>query len=364
MIKQADVAKRLKLDRSTVSLALRNDPRITLPVRQKVQQMARRLGYFHNPHLSSFMSEIRTGKKSPAKWNIAVLVDRRSLEEWLSATPNYRQYHEGMVARSRELGVPLDFLFMREPGMNLSSIDRILKSRGVKGVIMAAPYSERCPVPHGMENYACVGTGFGWARHGMEIVAWDHQHNVSLVFGKLLQLGYRRIGMSLEPRFASGNCGGTEWYDGFLRCQARLPREFRVPLLGLEHGPVLDSLPLFRVWYSRWKPEALVVVGEYERKLLTLMKIPVPGRLGVATLVRVPGQTCAGVGEGDFKTGRAVVDAVVARLFHGDYGNALSSRRTVIGGVWELGETVAPKPSTRKVFPPWVKAFIHWCGNA
>jgi LacI family transcriptional regulator len=45
----------------TVSLALRNDPRITVETRDRVQALAKRAGYQPDPHVAELMGRLRTG---------------------------------------------------------------------------------------------------------------------------------------------------------------------------------------------------------------------------------------------------------------------------------------------------------------
>jgi len=152
------------------------------------------------------------------------------------------------------------------------------------------------------------------------------------------------------------DCDGTEWYDGYLRCQARLPEEARIPLLVFDSFLSVKKPGLFSEWYSRWKPDAIISVGP-------------PGRgesfnktLGFASLTRLSGQTFAGVSEGAYNVGRAVVDCVVARIFHGDYGYALSSKKTVISGTWVAGDSVTVQPAAKKPLPGWVVDFLEFNG--
>ncbi len=55
----ADVARAAGVHPATVSRALRDDPRITAPVRRKVRAAAARLGYRKNPLVAALMSARR-----------------------------------------------------------------------------------------------------------------------------------------------------------------------------------------------------------------------------------------------------------------------------------------------------------------
>jgi LacI family transcriptional regulator len=55
------VARALGVSRSTVSLALRDDPRISDATRRRVRRAAEDLGYTANPLIATLMSTLRRG---------------------------------------------------------------------------------------------------------------------------------------------------------------------------------------------------------------------------------------------------------------------------------------------------------------
>jgi hypothetical protein len=60
LITVGDIAKLAKVSRTTVSLALRNSPRISEKVCTKVQAVARKLEYWQNPLVTAHMSYVRS----------------------------------------------------------------------------------------------------------------------------------------------------------------------------------------------------------------------------------------------------------------------------------------------------------------
>lgn len=56
-----DLAARLGISTSTVSRALRNDPRISAAMRERVRAAARDSGYVPNPLVSALMASRRKG---------------------------------------------------------------------------------------------------------------------------------------------------------------------------------------------------------------------------------------------------------------------------------------------------------------
>ena len=67
------IAERAGVNRSTVSLALKNNQRLKPATRKKIQKLAMQMGYRKNPTLAHLMSLLRAGQKKHFHSKIAVL---------------------------------------------------------------------------------------------------------------------------------------------------------------------------------------------------------------------------------------------------------------------------------------------------
>src|SRR5690606_39803630 len=76
-VTQQDIANRRKLDKSTVSLALRNNPTIAAATRVRVRTMAEKLGYRPDPALSTLARQRWAGHETGSGAALAYLVDSR-----------------------------------------------------------------------------------------------------------------------------------------------------------------------------------------------------------------------------------------------------------------------------------------------
>ena len=68
-----DVARAAGVGASTVSLALRNDPRLRPAMRDHVRKVASEIGYLPNATLASLMAQVRGGKNLPFQATLAFL---------------------------------------------------------------------------------------------------------------------------------------------------------------------------------------------------------------------------------------------------------------------------------------------------
>src|SRR4051812_9774003 len=85
----------------TVSLALRNHPRISRATRQRVQTVATRLGYRSNPMVASLMTQIRSSRPISYQANLGFMAENLQV---LKSHPLYQSAYEGIIKRAEELG--------------------------------------------------------------------------------------------------------------------------------------------------------------------------------------------------------------------------------------------------------------------
>jgi transcriptional regulator with XRE-family HTH domain len=77
-----EVADRAQVSRMTVSRALRNDPKISLATRERVQQIARDMGYRTNALVSALMSNLRQTRAPSDVTTLAFLTSMPSRSGW------------------------------------------------------------------------------------------------------------------------------------------------------------------------------------------------------------------------------------------------------------------------------------------
>src|SRR4029077_14781695 len=96
-VRMAEIAQRLGVASSTISRALRNDPRISEALRKQVRRVADELGYQPNPLVSALMANRRRRGSGGAVDVIALVTDYGGAQGWAGGEQN--------VARRRRGGV-------------------------------------------------------------------------------------------------------------------------------------------------------------------------------------------------------------------------------------------------------------------
>jgi DNA-binding LacI/PurR family transcriptional regulator len=336
MSNQRDIAQVLGINQATVSLALRGDLSISAPMRERVRETAERLGYRQNAYVAMLMSRIRSGRKLSEQGVIALIVDARSEQEWYRIR-SYRVYHQGLIRRAAELGFHIESFFLRAPGVNARTLDRILRARGIRGIILAPPNRGNRALALDWDRYSCVGCGHAREPRLFDRVANDHAQNVIIAFKELSAMGYRRIGLSLPGE--TSRVPELKWMSGYLESQNRLPKKQRIPLFtGDSPHPTLAE---FRAWYRQWRPDVLLCLTGHERQWLDAMRLQIPRDIGLAYLVRQPGATVAGIDEKNEVIGASAVEWVASHIVRNEYGVPVHPKLILIEGVWMHGATVA-----------------------
>lgn len=349
MISQKDIAKQLGITQSTVSRALRNDPRISPTVRRKVQEAVQKEGYRPNAYVTALMSRIRTGKRPEDQGEMAVLVESASPKDW-HKVESYRIFHQSVLQRGRELGFHTEFFFLQEPGMSAKRIAQILRARGISGVILAPPHRDNSLLQLNWEHYATVGAGANWEGPGFNWIIHDTLQNFITAFEELRQQGYRRVGTLLGRAFVKGIQHGIKWHTGYLEMQNRIPKADRIPVFISDNQPpgaeisekAEKSLEIqFRQWFQKWQPDVLLTMVGRERKWLDAMGLKVPEDIGMACLTKPPGSTFAGIEDVSDAIGATAVELVAGQIYRNEFGPPTRPKTIIIAGSWTSGATVA-----------------------
>lgn len=338
MANQREIARALGISQSAVSCALRNSPNISWEVRRKVGEMAERLGYRPNAYLSAVMKQARTGRKMPEKEEIALIVDDQSEEKWHDVCEASRILHKSVVARAAELGFGTETFYLQSPGMSLAGLDRILRSRGIRGIVlMPTGRFENFP-SFEWGRYACVASGcwYGW---NVDRVCSDQVKNVVNALDRLRSYGYERVGMVLNNMYTQSDGLGTKWGTGYLGYQVKLPKPHRIPLLSGD----IWTLPVkkFHDWYSKWKPQAILTLVGHEERWTTELGLAVPEEVGMACIDRPSGTHFAGIEPTSHFEGALLAEMLAGKMSRNEYGLSKRSIQTVVEGQWIDGETVA-----------------------
>ncbi len=332
-----DVARATGLHRTTVSLALRDSPRLPAETRAKVREAARRMGYRPDPLVSALMSA-RAGRRRPgSRALLAFLGEAGAGRAEPARSPGaYAQMYRGAKARAEERGHSLAWFHPGEQGMSDARLSRVLFARGVQGLIVGPRGGAAHRMGIEWERFSVVELGYNLASPAFHRVVHDYFHSMREAFSRAREAGGRRVGLLLSS--AMDEKVHHLWRAAFADCQRCVPAEDRVePLL----EPELDEARA-RAWLRREEPDVIVGVGRVLRERL-------PGLVErrsfrAARFIDLACHRRDGSETGIFQDwpamGGAAVDWLISLVQRGERGVPGQAQSLLLSGVW-VGEAGA-----------------------
>ncbi len=326
-----DVAESLGVDVSTVSLALREDPRISQKTRDKVKTEALRMGYRTNPLVSAWLRQVRQPEIAQAGVGMAFLLGT-GVNPNVAAELYYRILVDGARAEAKALGyLVTEICFGHGEESRLKKALAQLRYRGVRGVMIFDP-EEALPasVVEDLEtDFAVVvllrcGWGQRFHRVGADVAA-----NVGLALEQLRAMGCRRIAFPIHPSQAQRV--RKEALATYLWQQSRWPEADRLPLPDtvVEHTP-----ELFIRWMRKQRPDALLSVKYSLHQTLLSAGFRMPGDLIFAHMGTDGRPELAGVNNRGFEIGRAAIFKLAGLITGNRFGVPSIPLNTLVPGIW------------------------------
>lgn len=344
----ADVAKVAGVHVTTVSLAIRNHPRLPEATRKRLRGLAEKMGYTPDPLLRALVAyrgKVMARRNPPT---LAYVTNWTTRWGWQKLTA-HPQFYAGAVSKAKELGFNVDHFWLREPGLSHTRLSRILATRQINGLIIASHMREVDAELH-----------FDWARFSaVKIDYFPHRpelHNVTndqcriirLAMRQVIAAGYRRIGFVMHRGW--DHSVDHLWSAGFLCEQENLAPGERIPMhIFPEPEPIeawitegkSDVVPPpgpFARWLQRYKPEVVISKGSFVLPLLAAMKLRVPRDIAFVDvfLEEFSGRT-AGVRQNHSTVGELAVEILAGQLQHNKYGVPEVPTTTFVEGTWFPG---------------------------
>jgi len=339
-----DIARAAGVSANTVSLALRNSPRISAPTRQLVLRTAARLGYTPDPQLADYMRYMRR-RRVTKNLPVIALINAHATPMARLTSPNIRGIAAAATNEAAQRGYRLEEFWLGTPGMSPGRLSDILEARGIRGAIIL-PLPAGCgPLELNWSAFVAVTTCYSAYRIGLNLVTTNRQHYLELALQELRALGYRRIGLAIDDD--TDDRSHHQTLAHFLWDQSRQPRALRVAPLMV---PVIDQ-PAVRRWLDRERPEAVISTRNHVYGLIRALHWRIPQDIGFASLAASAGDvpSVAGVDESPAAVGVSAIDLLVGQLQREELGLPANRRLLLVEGTWIQGRTVQarrPDPKT------------------
>lgn len=331
-----DIAARLGVSHSTVSLSLRDHPRISQAVKDRVCKAAEEMGYRPDPMLAALANYRRGREQHPITSAVA----------WINAWPTpagLRQFKEfdfywqGASKAAEKFGFRLEeFRVGRE--CSPKRLHQILSTRGIRGILLPPHQTEPDWQDFPWDHYSIVRFGRSLRHPECHIVTADQIANTILAVRKMHEKGYKRIGfVTLEGDFSKR---GMQFELGFLGGQRIIRDENPIPVLILSRSDAAGRKKAFEAWHARHQPDAIFTPDPSVAGLLKHCGLRVPNDLGLAVTSILDAKADAGIDQHPEEIGR--VGFLMLNSLINDRSRGIPSifRQILVEGSWVDGASL------------------------
>ena len=342
------IAEKAGVHKSTVSLALRNHPRIPAQTCQRIKQLANELGYRPNPYVMAVMSHMRAGRK-PAFQGTIGFIHTYTVQDDLRNKFYTRFYVRGARKRADQLGFKLVEFDLQDKKHTPRQLRRMLLARNILILIIYHHPTTGIPghqLPMDLDAFSVVSIGTRLENPDFNYVASDAFHSSTLAVTRAIELGYRRIGMAISGyvdfetgyRYSGGYYSALETYG--IRPE--------IPVCFIESEDFNEIKP----WMKKHKPEIILGLNDEVPQAASELGWDIPSDIGWIHLDWGPGlNEWAAIDSCHEAIGESAVDVAVAQFNRNDRGPPAIPKSSLVAGQWMEGSSVMRQKGKRPLQP-------------
>lgn len=332
-----DVARETGYHITTISLALRSHASIPVETRQRIEEVARRMGYQRNPvfhALSRFRQQGRVRAPAP---RIAYL-ENHGGGSGMAREPHLQVMFEGARRQAELLGYQLDGLTVGEDDHDARSLSHYLRDQQISGVVIGAFQPGFAEIALNWDDYAVAKIHSRHTEPNVTVVANDQLREVRMALRQLAALGYQRIGLAVSR--ADEDASGHRHTAGYLMEQAAVPAERQVSPLIFPYnttGEVLGGM--VARWVRRHQVDVVLCNWISIREIIESGGLRVPDEVACACLCLCDPAPpdLAGVRPHLHLVGERAVSIVVTQLKSGLLGPPEIPSSIYVQSTWQGG---------------------------
>ena len=335
-----DIAAAAGVHFTTVSLALRNSPRLNAETRRRLQLKAEQMGYTPDPMVSAliaYRSELRT----PRFQAVLAWINNWPRREDLLRIPSFQGYYQGACERARQLGYMIEEIWLHDSGTTPDKLPRVLRAQGIQGLLMAPQPTSRMWPGIEFEPFSAVSFGYSMQPAVLNVVTNHHYHTMAMMFSRLVELGYERIGLFMPEDWDAKV--ENHWTAGWLIASQKYAGKV-VALPAYVDPP--EDYPRLRKWFNKHRPD--VVIGRVEEiAAVEALGFSVPGDVGFAGLdLHTDEVRYSGTYQNSVLIGQKAVDILIGMIHRDERGVPATPVRTLVESTWVPGTTLRAQRAT------------------
>jgi LacI family transcriptional regulator len=324
------VARAAGLSTGGTSYALRGHPSIPADTVRRVREIAAKLGYRPDLRVSSLMAMIRNSRPVTSSETLGFIwINTPKRTERL---PIHLQYYArvilaGAKKRAEELGCRIEEFWI-DGEMRPARLDRILRARGVTGLVISPAGSDRAvSIEWDWASFASAIIGNTEISPELNRSAHYHYRSVWLALRRLREEGYTRpaaiLSASVQERihnmqlaaFVTNHPTPAIAGDSVRLSQ---PGEFS----SLQH------------WLRKLRPDSLVLGWQLDPRSAAKLRELAPRAKRIITLEWHPHGVLPGIDPCNDAISAHAVDLVIAQLHRNELGVPSRPITLLLDGIW------------------------------
>ncbi|MBC2603423.1 LacI family DNA-binding transcriptional regulator [Puniceicoccus vermicola] len=326
-----DVAAKAGVSAMTVSLALRNDKRVSEKSKKKVFAAAEELGYRVNPYVSTLMKSVRSRKTIKDNPTFAFIARKDQV-----LGPRSKQLKDQMLSvisdHCHRVGCNVE-LHEIEPDQG-PFISKVLWNRGVCGLILGPFRFGHLDLS--WEKFVPVSLSESFSSIPVSKVVHDNFSGMELAFSKLWEHGFRSPGLLVSQK---GHINTrNRWLDSFLGNSFRKNLTF-VKRRIFDH-PYLEKTALEK-WLRKNEFDCLITCHKETISLLSELGYSVPRDLSIIHLdCGFLEENYSGIDQDFESRSETAVQLLLDKLCLNEYGLPRLPYALHTKGKWVDGQTI------------------------
>lgn len=333
-----DVAEAANVSATTVSLALRNDTRLSQETIVRVQRLAKKLGYRPDPWLSSLSAYRRNEQYLAKHLVLALLSNWESKNGWM-ARDTFRLYYEGAKRQAEKLGYRMEAFWLPEHG-GAKRTAEILYNRGIKGVLVLPLPKESDTLEFDFSRFAAIQIGRSMHTPSIYSVCHNHFKAVVTATEQVYLLGYQRVG--LAQAMVDDEIQSSRWAGAFLGRQKHYASAIgSVPIY---YPPKLQQRS-FLAWVKKHRCDVIISSDMVTYEWLISAGFRIPEDIGFVNLALDFEEEISGIHLKSEETGAHAVNLLNTFMTSGQHGVPEIPAAFVIDGGWHAGQTLRQQPA-------------------
>ncbi len=337
------LARKLGVSSTTVSLALRDSPRVSPELTARIKRLAQAANYVPNARLAELMTEVQRGTSSAFRASLGIFSLYPQKEPWRDH-PHLKVLIEQGTATARQHGYLAEYFWFKQPGLSPERFRAILRARNTCGLFCLGSADPDELYPDQLRDLAVV-TFAASIRSRLHRVASHCAADAATLFDQLLARGYRRPGLAL---LVHGDRRTAYAYSAtYLSVVERLlPAARALPIL---RADTWDAAA-FDHWFTAHRPDVIVLHQDFPyiqgvEHCLRRHRLQVPRDVGLALLDKIPDRTrYSGICQSIPRMATAAVELLISRMRIGDLRTPDYPKIELVIGDWNEGRTLRPPP--------------------